>query len=357
MKKIIQRFATKIQINNSKIFFIYNGNIINEELNDNKIINKEDKKRNEMNILVNEKNFSIAEENIIKSKEIICPECKENIFINIKDYKINLFNCKNKHNINNILLQNYEKTQNIDISKIICDKCKIKNKSKTYNNEFFKCNTCNINLCPLCKSTHDKNHNIINYEKRNFICDKHNEDYIKFCNKCNENICIRCEIEHENHAIINYEDILSNDNIINIINKFKKYFEILKKDINDIIIKFNNIINNIVLYHNISNNYINNNENENENKNYKLLKNRKEFIDYYNNIIKDIEEIINDNKIDNKFKKLMVLYNKMNNNEAEDENKNQINKVIKNKLKDKNYIIKEINVEEDDINRNIRIIN
>ena len=28
--------------------------------------------------------------NIIKSKDVICPECKENILINIKEYKINL---------------------------------------------------------------------------------------------------------------------------------------------------------------------------------------------------------------------------------------------------------------------------
>ena len=45
---------------------------------------------------------------MIKSNEIICPTCKENIFINLNDYKINLFNCKNKHNIRNILLKSYE---------------------------------------------------------------------------------------------------------------------------------------------------------------------------------------------------------------------------------------------------------
>ena len=63
---------------------------------------------------------------IIKSKEIICPKCNENILIKIDNYKINLFNCKNNHNIDNILLNEYE--NNIDISKIICDKCKLKKK-------------------------------------------------------------------------------------------------------------------------------------------------------------------------------------------------------------------------------------
>ena len=38
--------------------------------------------------------------------------------------KKNLFDCKNNHNINNILLNEYE--NNIDISKIICNNCKNK---------------------------------------------------------------------------------------------------------------------------------------------------------------------------------------------------------------------------------------
>ena len=116
------------------------------------IISKEDKERNIMNILVNEIYKTVIKENIIKSKEIICPKCYENIFIKIEEYKINLFNCKNKHNINNILLKDYG---NIDISKIICDICKVKNKSQTYNNEFYRCNICKINICPLCKSNHN----------------------------------------------------------------------------------------------------------------------------------------------------------------------------------------------------------
>ena len=55
------------------------------------------------------KRYNKNEDNL--QSEIICPECKENCIINIKDYKINLFGCKNGHNINNILFQNYESTQ------------------------------------------------------------------------------------------------------------------------------------------------------------------------------------------------------------------------------------------------------
>ena len=148
IKDIIKRYETKIGKDISKLFFIYNGNKINVNSILNKIINEEDKKRNIMNILVNENKETIIEENIIKSKEIICPKCYENILIKVNEYKINLNNCKNNHNINNILLNEYEKIVNIDISKIICDNCKIKNKSNTYNNEFYRCNICKINICP-----------------------------------------------------------------------------------------------------------------------------------------------------------------------------------------------------------------
>ena len=40
-----------------------------------------------------------------KQDEIICPECKENILIKIEDYKINLYDCKNKHNINTLFFK------------------------------------------------------------------------------------------------------------------------------------------------------------------------------------------------------------------------------------------------------------
>ena len=51
------------------------------------------------------------------SKEIICPICKENCLIEIKDYKILLYNCKNNHN-SNYLLNEYKETQKINISEI-----------------------------------------------------------------------------------------------------------------------------------------------------------------------------------------------------------------------------------------------
>ena len=54
--EICKIFSIKIKIEMKKIYFIYNGNKINENLNFNQHSNESDKKRNTMNILVYEYN-------------------------------------------------------------------------------------------------------------------------------------------------------------------------------------------------------------------------------------------------------------------------------------------------------------
>ena len=201
MRDIIQKYINKNPINLDEKFFLYNGKIINEELNFEKIINNEDKGRNSIEIIVVE-NENINNEYIIKSKEIICPGCKESTTIDIKNYQINLNKCKNKHRINNIILDKFEKIQNIDISKVICQKCGENNKGNAYKNIFYTCLNCNLNLCPLCHSSHDISHKVINYDFKNYICNKHCENFSKFCTNCKEDICINCENEHKNHNAI-----------------------------------------------------------------------------------------------------------------------------------------------------------
>ena len=170
MNDIINKFLKKIEKNenDNNLLFLYDANIINYDLTFIQQANELDKNRNKMNILVklNNDNREIKE---IISKDIICPQCGENIFRNIKDFKINLYGCKNGHNMDNILIDKYENNQKIDLSKIICNECNENNKSNTHNNEFYICNTCNKNICPLCKSVHDKKHMIINYDDKNYI--------------------------------------------------------------------------------------------------------------------------------------------------------------------------------------------
>ena len=157
------------------------------------------KNRKKMNIIVTQSDEDKSENKKVVSKDIICPECKENILIDINNFKINLKGCKNNHIQNNILLNLFKEIQKIDLSNIICDICKENNKNNTHENEFYRCNTCNKNICPLCKSSHDSSHSIINYDDKNYTCKKHSETFIKFCETCKENMCFMCENEHIGH--------------------------------------------------------------------------------------------------------------------------------------------------------------
>ena len=171
MKELYDKFLLNSQTNRNTILFSYNGragNELNEELALSEIANQTDKERKEMTIVVNDIPEETEIENnkkIVKSKNIICPTCKENAKLKFKNYKITLYDCKNNHTINDLSYDEFEKSQNIDLSQIKCNKCNINNKSNSFNNQFYKCCTCNINLCPLCKSSHDTNHIILDYDK------------------------------------------------------------------------------------------------------------------------------------------------------------------------------------------------
>ena len=68
--------------------------------------------------------------------EVICPMCQEQCKLEIKNYRIKLFGCKNGHTIDNIKFDEFINYQNIDLSKIICNECKNTNKKDVLNNEF-----------------------------------------------------------------------------------------------------------------------------------------------------------------------------------------------------------------------------
>ena len=304
MKDICERFINEAKENKNLIYYLYNGDKINKELTLESVIN--DKNINKIKILVNLIDEEININAIIKSKNIICPECKDNIRIKIEDYQIKLFECKNNHTINNILLEKYEDSQNIDISKIICEICKEKNKGNAHENIFHRCTKCKINLCPLCKSKHDNSHNIINYDLKDYICEEHNELYIEYCIECKKDICLSCENNHKNHETIFYKNIMRDINELkNDINEYKKEIDIFNYNIDDIINKLKKVKENMIIYYNIYKKMID--SYEIKNRNYIILKNLNEI---NNNIIKDIKVINNDNMND-KIYKILNIYNKM----------------------------------------------
>ena len=251
LKNIYTRICSKIELDINKVYFIYNGSLLNEEFTIESVINKFDKSRKMMNIIVDLKyGQNDNKKNLAKAELIICPQCKEPAKIFIKDYSITIFGCKNNHSINNILLDQFEETQKIDESKIKCDICKINNKEKSFNKQFYICLKCELNLCSLCKDIHDKSHYIIDYNNKNYICPQHGDNYSSFCQTCNKNLCIECESSHSNHNIIYFGKILPNkDNLNSILNELKNNIEKFKSDITNIIDRMNYVKNNVDNYY------------------------------------------------------------------------------------------------------------
>ena len=273
LETIINKFCLKTEKNKNELVFLYGGHVINDQKTFNDLANPEDKQRKQISIIVTDNSSKIIEnKNLKKSKYIICPQCNEIAMIDIKDYKIKLFGCKNSHLKDYMPFSDFHQTQLIDESKIICDLCKNKNKASAYNNLFYICNKCKKNICPLCNSTHDKKHIRIEYDQKHFKCNIHNDSYTQYCNQCNKNICIACEEEHKNHNIISLGDMMPDENILEenkinlriIINRFKE-------DIIEIINKLYNVCNNIETYYNIYNDIIV--EYEIQNRNFEVLKN------------------------------------------------------------------------------------
>ena len=251
MKEVISKFEAKANIESNSVVYLCNGIKLNEEKKLEELLGNNDK--NNAEIIVMTLDEIENNKNIKNNKYVKCPECQENILIKIKDYKVELYNCKNKHKIDNIFLEEYEKTQKKYISKIVCQKYNDSNISNTYENKFFLCNSCKLNLCPLCKSSHDINHNIINYEQRDFICEIHNEIYTKYCDSCNQNLCLQCTKEHNNHKIILYDNIIPDiDKIKKSLINLKNAIDLFKSDIQIMINKLNEVIKNIDIYYNIN---------------------------------------------------------------------------------------------------------
>ena len=152
MKDICQKLVSKVNIDINSVNFLYEGIQIKEDLTFEKLLNIYNRNQNKMVVIVNLKNQEdkILTTSKMKYKNIICPKCGDISKIKLEDYRISLYECKNKHVINNILINEFEKMQYNDL---ICNECKKTNKN---NFEFYICNTCNLFLCPICKKDQKK---------------------------------------------------------------------------------------------------------------------------------------------------------------------------------------------------------
>lgn len=325
IKDICKRYSIKIDTDINKLFFLYGGLKLDKELTFNEVIKQEDKSRNKMNILVteidddnNSKDLNLNEK-IIKSKDIICPKCGEICIINIDDYKLILNECMNGHECI-LSLDEYDKTQNINESKINCEKCRDNNKAISFGNKFFKCNKCG-NLCPLCKSLHEKDnkdHILIDYDRIHYICINHNKEFSSYCKKCKRNLCMQCLMSHNNHGdenqIITYMEIMPNiKNVKEGMEKLKNVIDKFNNNIKEMIEELTKKIN--IIKRIIDENYeINKNILDNfnaQNINYELFKSINNINNNNNAIINELNNFVNENNIENKVKKILNLHNKM----------------------------------------------
>ena len=320
----IDRYIQKSQIQLDSIYFIANGNKIKPEHSIESIMTNIDKKNKKIKVLVNkmQDKDNNYQEVIVKSKNIICPKCGENCRISIEDGKIKLFGCCNNHTTKSIRLLDFKDSQKVNLSKIICDKCKSKNKGNSINHEFYKCLTCKINLCLLCKTTHNSSHYIIRDDQINNICLKHNEQLIKYCTKCNINTCFSCDEEHRQHKTINLVDLKPNmDKIKNQLSELKNEIELIVDEIQKTIIKLNEFKETINIFYEINNDILNNYEMKN--RNYQILENIKLISN--NEILTRLKKIDKITDYKNKIFSIIDLYNIISSYDEDSQNINIVN--------------------------------
>ena len=338
MKEICSKYVIKIQKKLDDLIFLYGGQNLNLELKLNQISDQ-----NKINILVYDKYSTVinTNNNFKISKHAICPECGDICLIKFEDHKIKLYDCKNNH-IKYISLNDYEDTQKIYESKIICNICK-KEKNESYNSKFYICGTCNIFCCPLYSSIHTKEHKLIDYENKNYLCLRHNEQFISYCETCKNNLCLQCELGHNNsHKIKTYKSIYPNlNNAKNIIKNIENAIYKFNNDINKIIDILMNIKNSINKYYEINNKILNNFEINK--RNYQILQNINNISDT-NIIMGNLNSIINENNFAIKFNKIYDLYFNINKHHYQLTNSNNVNSnIINNKINTTSKKLKFVN--------------
>ena len=303
---IVQKFCQKINTDRENLNFLCNGKILDEQITEDKISTNS---KNVRYVYVDDNSFkNDSKDIIIKSNIIICPQCKESASISIDNYHFIISGCKNGHITDNINIEDFANTQKINLSKIICDQCKLKNMGDTTDNLFFRCPECNKNLCILCKSGHNPKHNIINYWNKYYTCEEHSEPFISYCKDCKSNLCFVCEDKHNMHEIQSFKNLFTDEkNKSNEeIKKFRDNINFLKDIVNKFIIACNKVIESFEILYNIK-------KEINDNINLKQ-RNLQNFVNHKflnNQIDDDIETIINEINTNNNFTGILNIYNQI----------------------------------------------
>ena len=332
---VLDKFIQKSSIPADSVHYEANGKPIEPQKTVKSYIkgSNEQGKKIEIHILVHDV-IDIDKENktpvIIQSKNIICPKCKELCLFKIENCHIKLFNCIQNHETKDIKFSDFNKTQEINISKIDCDGsiCEKMNKGHTYDYLFYFCLTCKQNLCPLCSGAHDKKHNQINYDMKNYICQKHNNNFIKFCKKCNSNICFGCNTEHNKHEIIDFKNINLEQTKKRLV-EMDEEIQKLKSNVENIIDRLKEFMKTINIYYKINKNILENYDIDNKIWNYHVLENIYEIInnDEIYTRIKSINKINNYNML-GQIREIFDLDFEMKNGKSFKNKEEQLNQIV-----------------------------
>ena len=344
-QKVIDIYVQKASLDPVNTFFISNGKQIKPEQTIESQINKNNKEEKNLKVMV----YHIKERNskekiLIQSKDIICPICNELSRIKFDNFKITLYCCNNnKHSTKNIKIKDFPNTQKINLCKIFCNQCKINNMGNSSNNEFYKCLTCNSNLCLNCKKNHSSNHVLVNYEIKDYLCQKHYDFISNYCLTCNMNICSLCKKQHKEHNIISLNDI--DRNIFetkNSLLEIKSEIKTFNSKIKEIIQKLDKLINMMKIFEEINDNIFNSFCKRNPY--YQIYQNLKE-INLNTELFKSIKYINSTTNPKDKLYNILELYNQLNPDKKTEikEKTNEINNCENNNINKINNITDKIN--------------
>ena len=278
-----------------------------------------------------------------RSKVMRCPICVcNNAIIEIKDNKLNFYECCRGHERLDELFDNYNQTQNIPLENIKCHSC-----SKTQKDElkdFGKCLPCSRDFskyfCPDCWEKHSKRHKVVKYDEKYYYCQKHykKEDNVfnSYCDDCKKNLCKYCaEEEDKGHKVETFENMIKDIDI----ESMKGQLNIMKEKIEDLIMAVNDIkhymdegVKLFVKYYEISEDIIGKYESFNtELKNYQVLKTIK-FLKISNGeMLQKLEKITSDDKsLEKKCSDLINIYKKDREAYSNNEQNNLKGTMIKN---------------------------
>ena len=314
---ITKKFFLNENIDSDSVELLHNGKMVDIKEKIETLMDVLDKKNKIIKIKVQNKTNNKG-----KSYEIFCPKCFEPCRVKIDNYLIKLYDCKNRHQIENIELDdfiNIEKITNPYLECKMCHKIKGKNQNKNYK----RCVNCRINLCSDCISIHENSHKIIDINVNTYQCEIHQKSYNAYCLNCRMDICDECHTFHKEHKFQTFEEMRPNIEDIKIKLMWIRYaINSFEENVKELINDLNTVMNNMEIYYNLYDSLVNNYNTDKIN--YENLLNLKEIIN--DEIIKELNYIIKCAK-NRKAYNIFNIYNKM----KETNNEITINYAIKNK--------------------------